>query len=231
MIGAFASAPGSVGVEAGVASAASRWCATGRRRVGDTGEGWAGDLLHGGRRCALARLTNNGHVMAVGRERPALFVAPPTLMNWAGRSREVAPSLFSWPGALSLPWSMTREKSAGCVRLSSAGQRPAEMARQQGVPGSTLRRAIRRQCVPGRLCRETPTRLNRRGARVVESGQMASPMPGSAPPVRVPTSGSRPRRGWPRVRRRTSKRTTMTRCAAVGRPAGLVCERAADRPE
>lgn len=101
-----------------------------------------------GRRFARASLMENGHVKAVELERPPLCIPHRTLMNWVGQSRKAGPSSFFRPAAPSRPRVMTADKSAECARLLSAGQRPAEVARQVGVQESTLRKAIRRQGVP-----------------------------------------------------------------------------------
>jgi DNA-binding CsgD family transcriptional regulator len=101
-----------------------------------------------GRRFARASLMENGHVKAVELERPPLCIPHRTLMNGVGQSRKAGPSSFFRPAAPSRPRVMTADKSAECARLLSAGQRPAEVARQVGVRESTLRKAIRRQGVP-----------------------------------------------------------------------------------
>ena len=106
----------------------------------------AGD--EAGRRFALARLMENGHVKAAELERAPLRNPHRTLMSWVGQSRKAGPSSFFRPAAPSRPRIMTPDKSAECARLLSEGKRPSAVARQVGVKESTLRKAIRRQAVP-----------------------------------------------------------------------------------
>lgn len=99
-------------------------------------------------RFALASLMENGHVRACDLNGPPLLIPHRTLMNWTAQYRKDGPASFYRSIERPKPRVMTQEISAQCANLLADGVHPAEVARRVEIKESTLRKAIRRQCVP-----------------------------------------------------------------------------------
>jgi hypothetical protein len=100
------------------------------------------------RRFALASLIENGHVRICDLEEAPLCIPHRTLMNWVTQYRQQGPASFYRQKARRRPSVMTAEIVAESGRLLADGMNAAQVARQMGIQGSTLRKAVQRQAIP-----------------------------------------------------------------------------------
>jgi hypothetical protein len=99
------------------------------------------------RRFVLASLMENGHVRAVDLEAAPLCIAHRTLMNWVAQFRKDGSVSFFRNAPVARPSVMSAQVNAQCAALIAQGLRPSVVARQMGIQGSTLRKAIKRKAI------------------------------------------------------------------------------------
>ncbi len=99
-------------------------------------------------RFIIATLVANGHVRPIELEKSELAIPHRTLMHWTRQLADRGSDSFFGPRGRRGGAVMTVEKAAECGRLLDEGQTAAAAARQAGVNGSTLRKAVKAGRIP-----------------------------------------------------------------------------------